>query len=232
MQTPGAVWKPVPSHSGAMNAHTGLVLHVQQGDNSPYGWFSVPEHKASSHWWVAKDGTLEQYVDSDDTAWAQAAGNGTWNSVETEGYDAEPLTTAQVQTLAHLYAWGHKVYAWPLVVSESVTTAGFGWHGMGGLSWGGHLGCPGDIRKAQRATILYLTTLTLAPPQGVPDMDDLTFIRWAYLEYLCREPDAQGFANNNTFLTNGGTRNNLIAQLVDSPEGQKVLAAKRKLLGL
>ena len=63
-------------------------------------------------------------------------------------------------------------------------------------------------------------------------MDDLTFIRWAYLEYLMREPDAQGFANNNTFLTNGGTRNNLIAQLVDSPEGQKVLAAKRKVLGL
>ena len=233
MIAPGAVWKPVPSHSGAMNAHTGLVLHVQQGDNSPYGWFSVPSNQASSHWWVAKNGTLEQYVESDDTAWGQAAGNGSWSSVETEGFDTEPLTTAQVQTLAALYAWGHRVYGWPLVVSESVTTAGFGWHGMGGASWGGHLGCPGDIRKSQRAAVLYLAALTLAPPQGVTDtMDNLTFIRWAYLEYLLREPDPGGFSTYNTFLSGGGSRGDVIAKLVDSPEGQKVLAAKRKVLAL
>ena len=77
---------------------------------------------------------------------------------------------------------------------------------------------------------------TLAAPipnqPETEDMDNLTFIRWAYLEYLVREPDAAGYAADNTFLANGGSRNDLIANLVDSPEGAGVIKAKRKLLGL
>lgn len=147
-----------------MNAHTGLVLHVQAGDGDPYNWFSSPGNEASSHWWVSKDGVLVQYVDSDLMAWHADAANGTWNGVETEGYPGEPLTIAQVQTLARLYVWGHKVYAWPLTIADTVTQAGFGWHGMGGLAWGGHSACPGDIRRSQRGAILYLAALVLAVP--------------------------------------------------------------------
>lgn len=151
-----------------MNAHMGLVLHVQAGDGNPYGWFSDPNNRASSHFWIAKDGALVQYVDSDLIAWAQAAGNGTFNSVETEGFPTEPLTTAQVQTLARLYVWGHKTYGWPLKLSEDPGTPGFCWHGAGGAAWGGHTSCPGDIRKAQRATALYLAALVLNPPAPIP----------------------------------------------------------------
>ena len=176
MLTPGAIWQPVPSHSGAMNAHMGLVLHVQAGDGNPYGWFSVPSNQASSTWWVAKDGTLVQYVDSDEVAWAQAAYNGTYNSVETEGYPNETLTNNQILTLANLYVWGHRIYGWPLVITDTPSTYGFITHGDLGAAGGGHTGCPGDIRKGQRAAILYIAALVLNPttnpslPLQEPDM--------------------------------------------------------------
>lgn len=151
---PFAKWRPVPSHSGRMNAHVGLVLHVQVGNNSCYSEFDFPANKASSTWWVAKDGTLEQYVDADDAAWAEAAGNFTYDSVETEGEPNEKLTDAQVDTLARLYAWGHDTYGWPFLPADAPGQRGLGWHGMGGKAWGGHDHCPGDLRKAQRAFIL------------------------------------------------------------------------------
>ena len=160
---PGAIWRPVPSNSGPMSAHLGLVLHVQVGNGSCYGEFSNPANQASSTWWIAKDGTFEQYVDSDNAAWTEAAGNFTWDSVETEGVPSDPLTPQQVLTLARIYAWGARQYGWPLQLSEDPGTRGLGWHGMGGAAWGGHTGCPGDLRKAQRAQALYLAALALHP---------------------------------------------------------------------
>lgn len=153
---PFATWRPVPSHSGPMTAHRGLVLHVQVGTSSCYPWFAIPANQASSTWWVGRDGTLEQYVDADMAAWAEAAGNSQWDSVETEGEPTDPLSDAQVATLARLYAWGHGIYAWPYQTTDDTAGTGFGWHGMGGAAWGGHTGCPGDLRKAQRTRILTL----------------------------------------------------------------------------
>lgn len=163
MICPFAVWRPVPSHSGAMSAHQGLVLHVQVGNGSCYGEFLNRANQASSTWWVSKAGLLEQYVDSDLAAWTEAAGNYTWDSVETEGVPGEALTAAQITTLARLYAWGVAQYAWPLTLAETPAQRGFGWHGMGGSAWGGHTGCPGDLRKAQRQQILTLAAGPIAP---------------------------------------------------------------------
>ncbi len=171
MLVPFATYEPVPSHSGPMSAHLGPVLHVQVGDGDCYGEFSNPANQASSTWWVSKAGELVQYVDSDLAAWTQAAGNFTWNGVETEGYPTEPLTGPQILTLARLYVWGHQVYGWPLSESEDPLVPGFGWHGMGGVAWGNHPGCPGDLRKPQRGAILYLASLALNPvTQGAPTM--------------------------------------------------------------
>jgi hypothetical protein len=157
---PGAAWRPVDNHSGPMSAHLGLILHVQVGNGSVYGEFTNPASQASYTWWVAKDGTLEQYVDGGDTAWAQAAGNGTYNSVGTEGFPEEALTDAQMSAIAGLYRWGHDRYGWPYTLADSPGQPGFGWHGMGDSNghsgWGGHPSCPGDKRKAQRQHILDL----------------------------------------------------------------------------
>jgi hypothetical protein len=139
-----------------MSAHLGLVLHVQQGNNSPYGWFAGGSggNGVSSTWWVGKAGQIEQYVDSALTAYAQGAGNPTYNSVETEGFDYEALTPAQISGVAQIYAWGMRTYAWPAELADAPGNQGLGTHGMGGAAWGNHPGCPGAIRASQRQLIL------------------------------------------------------------------------------
>ncbi|WP_377271938.1 N-acetylmuramoyl-L-alanine amidase [Peterkaempfera sp. SMS 1(5)a] len=153
---PGALYRPVVNvHANGVKERRGLCLHVQDDTNSPYGWFNTPSSQASSDFWVRLDGHIEQYCDTGvDYAWAQAAGNPFYASVETEGHPDTPLTLEQVESVAHIYAWGHAEFGWPLKVVDSTTEHGFTYHGVGGSAWGGHTGCPGGIRKAQRQTIL------------------------------------------------------------------------------
>lgn len=166
MWCPFANQYPVGNHSGPLAEHLGLILHVQAGGGSLRNYFDNPSVQASSNYWVAKDGTLEQYVDSGTRAWAQANGNASYTSVETEGEPTEALTEEQVQTLGRLVAWEHATFGWPLQLADVPGDSGFGWHGMGGGAWGGHTGCPGDLRKAQRTRILALA--------GGTEEDDLT----------------------------------------------------------
>ena len=153
---PGAQWRPVVNvHKDGTKERRGLVLHVQDDVGCPWGWFNNPASQASSDFWVRRDGHLEQYCNTGvDYAWAQAAGNPYYASVETEGHPDTPLTSAQMESVAHIYAWGHSEFGWPLVVVDSTTAHGFTWHGVGGAAWGGHVGCPGGIRKAQRSAII------------------------------------------------------------------------------
>lgn len=151
---PGAISRPVPSHGGPAFSHMGLVVHITTNDYDPYGFFSNPSNQASSNYWVAANGTVEEYVSPDLTAWAQANGNGAFVSVETSGQPGTPMTDAQVTAVARLFAWGHVVYGWPLQLTDSPATPGLGWHGMGGEGWGGHVDCPGDARRAQLPEVL------------------------------------------------------------------------------
>lgn len=182
MATPdGFTLKPVVNRSpGAINGSRtlGLILHVQAGNNALSGWFNNPAAQASSTWWAGKAGGREQYGDPDtDKFWAQSAGNSSYHSVETEGYPNEPLTAQQIETVAQIYAWGAKRYGWPYQLAEKPGDRGLGWHGMGGAQWGGHLGCPGDLRKAQRPAILARAkaingaTPTPAAPAAKDDLD-------------------------------------------------------------
>lgn len=137
----------------------GLVLHVATGgNNSLFGWFSNPAASASSHWWAGYNaGEREQYLDPmTQMGWAQANGNSEYHSVETAGEPSAPLTEAQCEAVADIYAWGHAKFGWPFQLAEVPGQRGLGWHGMGGSSWGGHPYCPGELRKAQRQHILDL----------------------------------------------------------------------------
>lgn len=160
-----------------MSSHLGLVLHVQEGNGGLQGWFNNPNSQASSTFWVSKSGLCEQYVDADLQAWAQANGNTTYNSVETEGYTTEPLTDAQISALADLYRWGNKTYGWPYTLSDTVGTKGFAWHGMGGAAWGNHPSCPGDIRRNQRQAVLDRANSTPTPPTPTTEDPDMVIIR-------------------------------------------------------
>lgn len=167
---PGAVWQPVVNrHRNGVKERRGLVLHVQQGNHSLHNMFNNPASNASSDFWVSKTGVIEQYVETGtDYAWAQAAGNPFYASVETEGFVNEPLTPAQIDAVAEIYAWGHRTFGWPLVVVDSTTAHGLTYHGVGGAAWGGHTGCPGNLRKAQRTAIMTAAQKLISPPKPTP----------------------------------------------------------------
>ncbi|MEU7728578.1 peptidoglycan recognition family protein [Streptomyces sp. NPDC040724] len=138
---------------GGIREMRGLVMHVQEGENSLHDRFSDPAVECSSHFWVAQSGEIEQYVSAHDRAWAQAAGNPSWLSVETSGFARRPLTAQQVASVARIYAWGMAQHGWPLASASTPLGRGFGIHSMGGRDWGGHA-CPGSLRSAQTGEIL------------------------------------------------------------------------------
>jgi hypothetical protein len=177
---PAAAQRPV-SYAGSVGTFSatplGWILHVVVGDGSPWGTF---EHAPAgsrrfSHLWVAKTGAVEQYQRLDRISWAQAAGNSTYWSVETEGFSTEPLTDAQLDALAAWHAWCGAADQ----VANAPGQRGIGTHEMGGAAWGGHA-CPGPIRAAQRAEIIRRSRGgDVATPAEV----------WGYQVGADREPD-------------------------------------------
>lgn len=151
---PGASWRPISGHTdGPMRSHTGAVLHVNESNGNLYSWVAG-NNGMSCHFEVYKSGAIEQYLDTDVSSWCQMAGNADYLSIETEGYTTEPLAGPQLTAIVGLYAWLHALYGIPLRLAEAPGQAGLGWHGMGGAAWGGHPACPGDLRRAQRQTVL------------------------------------------------------------------------------
>ena len=167
MICPFASWLPVQNHGGQMAAHLGLVLHEQEGDGSLYGYFNNPASNVSSHFWVSKTGALEQYLDTNVVSWAQEAGNETYLSVETEGFQTEPLTSAQVFTVARLLAWSAQLYNFPIVGPVPHGEPGFTPHcnpnGSPDPAWGDHP-CPGSLRLAQMPGVAYIAAISIHPP--------------------------------------------------------------------
>ena len=171
---PYAVQKPVSSHGTYMGTVLGVVEHVTAGEGDPYYEFANPANQVSSHFGIGNgqggmpDGLIEQYVDTAYMSWAQVAGNGNYISVETEGLPTEPLTPAQVTAFGGLMAWANVVHGVPLVIVDTPGQRGLITHGDGGAAWGGHTGCPGDLRKAQRQAILAAAGATPPPPTPSP----------------------------------------------------------------
>lgn len=243
---PFAIWRPVTAHGGPIGTILGVVEHVTAGEGTPYNTFVNPANKVSSHFGILNgqggtiDGRIEQYVDTQYESWAQAAGNSTYISVETEGQPTEQLTAAQVASFGKLMAWCHEVYAIPLVVTDTPGQRGLIAHGDGMAAWGGHEGCPGDLRKAQRPAILAAAGgVTPSNPTTVPGelfamlaSDPAFAVRFLFRFALHREVDPGAFTTNVNFLNGGGTLNQLLANIQDSDEGKAAIAAERKSLGL
>lgn len=159
---------PTPNEvPGGMGAIVGVVLHIQQGNQAgSIAWCKNPASQVSAHFFAPKVGTPVQLVDTADEAWAQAAGNSGWLSIENEGYSGQELTGDQIEACAQILARAHAVYGVPLWSTDSPSSGGLGWHGMGGDAWGGHPDCPGEPVKAQRPAILARAAQLLdqAPP--------------------------------------------------------------------
>lgn len=171
---PGVRWEPVTGHSGpAMESYTGIVLHCNAAESYDLrGFFqaSVDPDQVSSHFQVARDGTIWQYIDTSTQAWCQGLGNADYLSIESEGLATESATAQQVASIARILRWVHETHGIRYLLAERPGDFGFGWHGMGaaaGVDWG-HSECPG-VRKNQRAAMLAAANPP-APPVPVEEL--------------------------------------------------------------
>ena len=152
---------PFPTRNGSYGsgAMMGVVMHTQVGNNpGTVAWFNNPASQASAHFCVAQDGQIVQMgpIGKGWIAWAEAAGNPAWYSIEhADNTDpAIPLTVEQITASAQLVEVLSRFAGFPLQVSNSTAEKGYGTHAMGGAAWGGHTSCPGTVRAAQRQQIL------------------------------------------------------------------------------
>ena len=162
----------------------GIILHVAASEtDSLHGWFSNPSARASSHFYVRRDGTVEQYVSLKDRSWAQQHGNDRLISIETQGMGSGEWTAAQVASLARLCNELAAKYGFPLrqMTSSKVTEKGIGYHALGvavtaeqlkkgvsqtgGELWSSARGkvCPGPERIVQIPAIIKQATGASAP---------------------------------------------------------------------
>ena len=112
-----ATHRPIYANTGGIiNTNLGLILHHAVMNGSGRHLFNNPATQASAHFWVFKNGEIEQYVDSSVVAWHGKSLNTNYCGVETEGCatspNAEDMTPQMVDALADLYAEGNRRHGW------------------------------------------------------------------------------------------------------------------------
>lgn len=183
---PFAVWRG-PLSSGAYSTAAqaggaekiGLVFHVIVGsEDSADGEFHQGAVHLSAHFGIVgpgddePEGTIVQWVDTDDIAYAQTEGNwppDAYLSCETAGDVTTPLSPLMLSAAARLAAWCATDKGFPLVAVDhgqpGVTTHCHYPSGAPDPAWGNHP-CPGPLRVAQIPALLAL--IHPSPPVPLP----------------------------------------------------------------
>lgn len=141
----------------------GACLHVAVSTaTSLFGYFSHGSGGIESHFYVRKDGTVEQYRDCLHEADAQNAGN-SWVvgshrngviSIESEGMALGKWNAAQLAAIKDLLLWLNTEFGIPLrqipsAQPAAVVRGGVGYHSLF-PSWNtSHHSCPGPVRVRQ-----------------------------------------------------------------------------------
>ncbi|MFF9554604.1 N-acetylmuramoyl-L-alanine amidase [Streptomyces albus] len=198
---PGAAWRPIPTNytRSGQSSVRGVVVHIMAGTLAGTdSWFRNPKARASSHFGTGRAGALYQWVDTADRAWAQAAGNTAWLSVENEGKAGDTLTTAQLDANARVLAWAHKKYGVPLKVATSTSDRGLAYHALGGSAWGGHTSCPGARIVAQLPDIVARAKKLV----GEPDSEELDMDKDQVFAAVWKQDKAPAPTSSSTLKKN------------------------------
>ena len=107
---PDAIWQPTSKNGyPSTNIHLGegVVIHSAEGSYASAMAVLAGPREASWHFFVCKDGTVYQHVDSANIAWTNGSfeANKKFWGIETEGVAGEPLTDPQFESLALLVKW-------------------------------------------------------------------------------------------------------------------------------
>lgn len=132
----GATYRPISwaQRTRSGTKPTAVVLHVTASNaSSQYDYFKN-SGAACSHFHVAKNGHVEQYIDTVYRSAADLDGNYRTISIETQGLDdGTGWTPEQVTAIAGIVAWANVEHGIPLRLMESSFTSehGLGWHRLG-----------------------------------------------------------------------------------------------------
>lgn len=144
----------------------GAILHVDSGNsNSLFNYFNGPSDGIESHFFVKKDGVVEQYRDTAFEADANLKANQFMKngrrygyiSIETQGKDAGEWEPAQLASIKRLLRWLSETHNFPLVKCKTPTSPGVGYHTLFGAPgpWTpAAKTCPGRDRIRQFESIL------------------------------------------------------------------------------
>jgi len=159
---PGALAKNIaPGVNDPAITPCGVVLHVAVSESdSLFDYFNGPSGGVESHFYVRRDGTIEQYRSIWFQADAQLDGN-TFDldskqvgfvSVETQGMGAGEWTAAQLKAIKAIIVWVRSQADFPLAACPAWNRPGVGYHTM----WGSpshwtpsRKTCPGPDRIKQ-----------------------------------------------------------------------------------
>jgi N-acetyl-anhydromuramyl-L-alanine amidase AmpD len=140
----------------------GAILHVDAGDaGTLFDYFNGPSGGIESHFYVRRDGKVEQYRSTGVEADANLKANSFLDSagvrrgyvsIETQGLEAGEWTPAQLAAIKALLLWLADKHGFPLRPVPKHTAAGVGYHTMFGAPgpWTpAAKTCPGPARIRQ-----------------------------------------------------------------------------------
>lgn len=138
---PGAKKRLIPKWNQVkMTRYRRMNLHVAVSESSSiYSIFARKNATVCSHFYVAKDGTVEQYIDTTYRSASDLHGNDSTISVETQGGvrnpEGERWTAAQVEALMKLWRWARDTHDIKNQVAKNTQTnensSGLSWHRLG-----------------------------------------------------------------------------------------------------
>lgn len=132
-----------------------------------------------SHFGLAYDGDLGQFIGTETRADANASANVRAVSIETASNldHTDPWTAEQVEQLVRLGVWLHQHHGIPLRICRSDTDPGYGYHGLF-ASWSlGGTACPGPERIKQFREVVFPEIVRRAnggAPVAEKDVLDMT----------------------------------------------------------
>lgn len=195
---PGVVEKPLTRNytNRERNVTNAIVLHVAASEAaSLHGWFSNPRAQASSHFYVRRDGTIEQYIPINLISWAGVQSDARAISVETQGMGHGAWTPEQVAALQRIIRFCQSVYPGipsRVMRSSKSSETGIGYHALGvpatraqklrrvsqtgGELWSGAVGkvCPGPDRIKQIPGLVAGTPTPTPAPTPAPGVKPVT----------------------------------------------------------
>lgn len=147
---------------------TQVILHVAVSEGeSLHDYFANRSGGVESHFYVRRDGVIEQYRDTAFEADANYTANRRAISIETQGMGPGEWTYEQLRAIKQLLLWAKRTHGVPLRRCPRHDAPGVGYHVMFGAPgpWTPHVkSCPGPDRIRQFNEVLVPWMASLKRP--------------------------------------------------------------------